>query len=352
MNRKAFHLLLIRYLDGTCTDEERQLVDQWYELLEEEDIPSVPEETLDELEARLWENVRTQIAPPPVVEETALEELPVVLPRGRVKWMVAAALLAGLLAGAYYYFGFRNKSIDSLIGMKVQEGLLKSANHGSSTESIRLEDGSLVLLQPGASIAFPRHFPANKREVYLEGGAYFDVTRQMDRPFFVYNKTVVAEVLGTSFDISIVQNKIEVKVRTGKVAVFENGRQVELNAKEKIENGVIVTPNQKATYYEDNRHFVTSLVEAPVPVGDTVKKGAEPRFIYDDTPVAEVLAALEKTYQIEIILENERLGKCPFTGDISSQGLFNKLELICQTFQANYEVAGTQILIKGGKGCN
>ena len=36
MDRKAFHLLLKRYLDGTSSEAEHRLVDHWYELLDDE----------------------------------------------------------------------------------------------------------------------------------------------------------------------------------------------------------------------------------------------------------------------------------------------------------------------------
>jgi transmembrane sensor len=116
---------------------------------------------------------------------------------------------------------------------------------------------------------------------------------------------------------------------------------------------VIITPNQKVTYYEENRHFITSLVEAPLPVhAESGKTPEEEKFVFDDTPLSEVLNTLEKTYEIEIVLENANLANCPFTGNITKQNLFNKLEIICQAFQATYDLKGTVILIKGGKGCN
>ena len=42
-------------------------------------------------------------------------------------------------------------------------------------------------------------------------------------------------------------------VRTGRVAVYENSDQVNLNNEQRKTNGVIITPNQKVTYYTEDR---------------------------------------------------------------------------------------------------
>ncbi len=57
MNRKAFRQLLKRYLDNSCTDEERRIIDQWYELLDNEHMPLSSEE-ITEVENRLWNKIQ------------------------------------------------------------------------------------------------------------------------------------------------------------------------------------------------------------------------------------------------------------------------------------------------------
>ena len=117
------------------------------------------------------------------------------------------------------------------------------------------------------------------------------------------------------------------------------------------ENKIIITPNQKVIYDNNNRHFSTAIVDTPVAL-----RPANPdqyiSFRFDETPVSEVLKAIETTYGIEITLENEKMKLCPFSGDISQQNLYTKLELICQAFHAKYEIKGVRIIIKGGRDCN
>ena len=346
MDRKSFHVLLKRYLEGSCSAVEQRMVDRWYEFLENENPASFSEEDLMDVENRIWEKI--------LQRSTGNNTGEAVIRHTKIFWkrLGVAVAVACLFGGAWLYYS-ADRSSKSLVNHKVEEGMHEEINQGNIAKQILLEDGSSVRLEPNAKIAFPPHFLNSKREVYLEGEAFFEVTKNPGRPFFVYNNNLVAEVLGTSFNIKIIKNKIEVAVRTGRVAVFENGQQINLNSQQKLQNGVIVTPNQKVTYYPENRYFVTSLVEAPVPVSagkdSTILNKA---FVFDETPLSEVLSALEKAYEIEIVLENDNLGKCPFTGDITRQSLYNKLEVVCSVFQAGYEIKGTRILIKGGKGCN
>ena len=111
-------------------------------------------------------------------------------------------------------------------------------------------------------------------------------------------------------------------------------------------------PNQKVIYDKDTRHFVSSLVDDPLPltVELTNKKAAVTNFVFEEATLKTVFESLEKMYGIDIVVENENLYNCRFTGDVDRQGLFTKLDIICQSVQASYVVEGTKILIEG-PGC-
>jgi hypothetical protein len=58
MHRNAFRQLLKRYLDNSCTDEERRIIEQWYEVLDNEQAPLSNEEVI-EIEKRLWHKIQS-----------------------------------------------------------------------------------------------------------------------------------------------------------------------------------------------------------------------------------------------------------------------------------------------------
>ena len=349
MNRKAFRQLLKRYLDNSCTDEEIRIVDQWYELLDNEHAPLSNEE-VTEVENRLWHKIQS------VTTNESFATIPLKNHKNNWwKYVAAASFIGVVILVGGIAFQNKNKSSDtpSLVIAKVSQGFSEEVNSSGSIKKIELEDGSLVSIYPGSKLAFPKHFAPGKREVYLEGEAFFTVSKNPERPFFVYNNQIVTQVLGTSFTMQNKNGKIEVAVKTGKVAVYENGEQINLNEVEQKSNGVIITPNQKVTYYQQERHFVTSIVDHPAPVPtETAQPVITNHFSYNETPLYKVLKDLEDTYKLEIVLENEKIKNCLFTGDLSDQSMFNKLESICLVFSSSYEIKGTRILLKGGKDCD
>lgn len=277
--------------------------------------------------------------------------IPVVSLRARmIRWAVAAAVLAAVVTGVYLLNNQRTGN--STPTLAFTKGMQEKTNSTGKPLKILLEDGSIVTLATGSSIHYPDHFLPAKREVFLEGEAFFEVSKNAKRPFFVYNNNIVTHVLGTSFTVKSNQQtgQVEVSVRSGRVEVYEK-REEEKSAVAG-NNGVILLPNQKVLYNEKARQFVPSLVDSPLPLitEEQEKKPGREQTAFDETPLKAVLPSLEKSYGVEIVVENEDLYKCLFTGDINQQDLFTRLEIVCRATGAAYEVKGTKVLIKG-KGC-
>lgn len=69
-----------------------------------------------------------------------------------------------------------------------------------------LSDGTKVHLNSMSSLRFPVAFTADKREVELQGEAYFEVSKT-GQPFIVNVNGMQVEVLGTTFNISAYPNE-------------------------------------------------------------------------------------------------------------------------------------------------
>lgn len=346
MSRKAFHLLLKKYLAGTCSPQERELIDQWYELLDEEGLLTREENDLSVIEDKIWQKIQDNIAIQPTAVQPKKKKhfaLPAIY-----KWVAAALII--IIAGAAYYMAAYtpHKALSSSITHLPQSSnFYTKKNNTATVMPVVLTDSSVVQLQPGTTISYPRQFASGKREVYLEGTALFKVTKNPARPFLVYTGTIVTQVLGTSFTVKKIDDHFEVAVLTGKVAVYEEGNK-QLHNK----GGVVIAPNEKVTYYSENHHFITSLVDNPVVVakGDDSVALNEP-FSFDETPVLHIIQQLEETYAVQIITENEKINRCLFSGNISGQSLYSMLDIICQAIGANYEIRGTSIILTGN-GCD
>lgn len=271
--------------------------------------------------------------------------------------LVAAAAATVLVPLCYVYF-FNNHRDEARLPITAAGTMLERTNTTTRPMSLSLEDGSLVTLDPGSKLVCPAHFPTDRREVYLEGGGFFKVSKSARQPFYVYYGNFVTHVLGTSFTIRMDkrQQQMEVAVLTGKVEVYKRPRVTQAEDSREQGDRVILTPNQRAVYRESEQRFETSLVEKPQPVrADTATletpAGDPGAIVFNTATLSDIIRSFEKIYAIDIEVENEGIGNCHFSGDLSNMDLYKQLDVICQSLNMSYEVIGTRILISG-RGCN
>ena len=103
--------------------------------------------------------------------------------------------------------------------------LLTQINNDATYTLVKtLEDGTIVYLANHSSLVLPKHFSMEKREVTLNGNAYFDVTHKKKCPFIIKTKEAVVKVLGTAFNVrSSASNTFELSVNRGRVSVTKAG---------------------------------------------------------------------------------------------------------------------------------
>ncbi len=345
MNRTAFAALLRKYQNADATVAERQVVEQWYALLDEEPRPLMAQER-KEVEERLWRALQEAVLGR---EVRALTSQPPFWQHNFFKLGIAAAVGLMLVFGYQFYQRpiLKEQTADPVAVEKV-EGMKTVANTTVKKLSVALEDGSRALLSPGSELKFPHHFAAEVREVYLTGEAFFEVSENPERPFLVNAGQITTRVLGTSFLVNAPADhaSVEVSVRTGKVSVYERDEDKAGPSKKKG-NGVVLAANHRVTFSAKDKLFLTSLVENPVPLPEA---SASVNFDFDDTPLLEVVHRLEAGYSIRIEMERKSLGVCPLTASLSGLELYEQLDIICAAIQGSYDIKGTTILISG-QGC-
>jgi hypothetical protein len=139
----------------------------------------------------------------------------------------------------------------------------------------------------------------------------------------------------------------EVTVLTGRVIVThpedhdDNLYQKLISSKKEVE----LTPNYKAVYSEAGHSLLVTIADDPVPL--TRPDGGRGGFDFNNAAVRDVLASLEGVYGIRI-RSGADIDRCTFTGDLSGQDLYERLDLICQAIGANYTRGGTDIIMSGG----
>ncbi|PWJ54074.1 FecR protein [Dyadobacter jejuensis] len=266
-----------------------------------------------------------------------------------IKWWMAAA--AFLLVAVGLVWSVQSFFSPALIEMEAHSQELDPAwaeetNNTSSQRNVTLQDGSTVLLEPGSVIRYT-DFSNEFRKVYLDGKGYFEVTKDMKKPFMVFAGGIVVKVIGTSFHVTAAKDAPQnnVMVASGKVQVFVASDKA---GKFEANPSIFLTPNQQVVFDTQTKTLTKGLVEQPI---ELIGAKEKLNFDFKNTSVHEILLSLENTYGVNIQYDQEVFKKCKITAPLSDLTLFRRLDLICQTVGATYEVFGTDIIISGGD-CN
>lgn len=353
--------LLERFFLNECSKSERLYVIEWmldssndrllktwmlehWDLLSYYDTGEVPDvnKIWENLQRSIREEYSTRIQHPP--HHTRQRKLiRIVL----ASCAVAATVLLIFFTPSLFKVSKDKESSET----RVSENLVRQKNATRDIQVIKLKDGSSIDLMPDAVIYYPSTFSKDSREVYLEGEAFFEIARNARHPFHVYTGNLVTKVLGTSFLVRAFPNAktIEVSVRTGEVLVFEKDYD-----QERISNhSVLLTPNQKTIFSIESKNFKTSLVDKPIPIpgGNKESDGQiADDFDFEEMSIKNVIQTIKSYYDIDVVVEDEALYKCTFRGNVSGLSLYEKLDVICEAIDANYQVVGTKILMRGS-GC-
>jgi transmembrane sensor len=174
------------------------------------------------------------------------------------------------------------------------------ADHATGTAQVRsvvLGDGSTVQLGPDSAIRLG--FSAGERRVtLLSGEAQFDVTPDSSRPFRVVTRHATTTVLGTCFDVVMLEESTSVSVARGHVEVDATirGSSYELFAGDWVRVGKDGSVRQGAD------------------LPDYLLAGPGSRLAVRNRPVAEVVERLRPWFSGRIVIANGSIGDQPVTG--------------------------------------
>lgn len=265
----------------------------------------------------------------------------------RNRWLAAASVALVLALGSWWLNRLPRTEPSLALSSPIPSRFTERANLTSKPLLVNLSDGSVVVLQPHSKLRFPRVFEAGKREVFLTGDAFFEVSKDPKRPFLVFAGEIVTKVLGTSFSVRAFQNErgISVRVKTGRVAVLHRDDLAPTAARKVAE--VVLKAHQQVEYSREKAEMTKSPLRAVETASDPVFY----RFEFDDAPLPTVLETLEKAYGITINYEKNQVKDCPLTARFSDQSLHEMLQFICTALDGSYTMQDGQLVLDV-KGCN
>lgn len=163
--------------------------------------------------------------------------------------------------------------------------------YGKRTEII-LPDSTKVWLNAGSYLTFSKNFMGKKREVFLQGEAFFEVTHMNQKPFYVYADDMQVKVLGTSFNVSSYKDdEVSSAVLVeGKIELTPLGRAT--FQKQVLSTGIT------ATFNKTNGKLGLESAGAQDHIAWTRK-----RLVLKSAPLPDLIRKLERVYNAEIRYE-------------------------------------------------
>jgi transmembrane sensor len=319
--------LLASFINGNCTLEEKAEVISWYNTFENNNdaIADLNIDQKNRLKYLMLNKINNGID----AHQTKKNKL-----KATIYWLsgVAASLL---IVFAIYY---QNNVNQSLTGNNIKEAkVIVLENQGNSIYKRVLEDGSIIWLSPKSKVEIPEHFANNVRVIKMDGKVFFEVSKNLKRPFLVYAKGTVTKVLGTSFLINAQNEQTQVLVVTGKVLV---------SSQERSNTKAFLLPNQKVVYNPENQ----SLQREKINNVAEIKMWQKPALSFDNQSISNVIDVLATSFNLKIDA-NSATKNCKLTADFTNQNLPDILEMLCKSIDATYEIKEGVVNIYG-KGCN
>lgn len=278
----------------------------------------------DELTDASYERIRTLLEQAHADRFTPVVELNGQRPAWHwfSSWKVAAAVvgLLGTLATGWY----------------LRESQHQHQEHTAfgETRTLRLPDGSTVQLNSNSTLTYRDDWAAGQaREVWLEGEAFFTVTKKtvagegrvnVPVKFTTHTPGLDVQVLGTQFNVNSRRGQTDVTLVEGKVKLIRTG-----DTKARV---LEMKPGQVASARPGIEQVALQATAPEVQTAWTQKQ-----FIFDKTPLRAVGQQLSDSYGLTLVFDDEALADRQFTGNLSSQEVETLLTTLAATFDLTIE---------------
>lgn len=194
---------------------------------------------------------------------------------------------------------------------------------------ITLSDGTRVWLNSGSKLEYPGEFEKGKREVILQGEAFFEVHSDQENPFYVDLGDYKVKATGTKFNISNYQadKKSSAYLSEGEVAIVrENDRREVILGKLQI---------GEAAVFDKSFRKHALIVKAD---GEKYLGWLKGRLVFRNDYMDQVADRLGRWFNAEIILQDQELKDYFFTATFQDETLEQALDLLSRSSPIEYRI--------------
>lgn len=359
--------LLKKKLKGQLSDEERLIVDDW--IREDPENPLIVEYLADKAqnnilypsdfnpdEASAWQKIKARLQ----FTET------LIYTRKQFYRLVAVITIPLMVAGFAGGFLLKHDIKSTLIS----ETFTTIYSPGGQKTLITLPDNSKVWLNAKTTLKYSSNFNQKKRELYLDGEAYFDVEKKQI-PFIVHLSAINIKVLGTAFNVKCYSDE-----KTVEATLVRGSLKIEKFA---TVNGpgeeVMLKPNQKIVFQKETLDSDNTVVDQgksasqPLDIIITKKTVLPVKIIgfadnYDtkistswkdglmilkSEKLKDLATMIERRYDVKIVFENEEIKNFEYSGTLHELSLEQLMNALKMTSPIIFTIKEKTVLIKENK---
>lgn len=329
IDEQHFRQLLDAYLEGKASPAETKLLDDFFDT-----YPQARRQSFGADEAAreaIWRKLASKLPEPARQRSTKM--------LSARSWYSMAAVFALFVTVSWFLISRRESEEQKLNPVAMQ--MHQAVTDRGQKLKVELLDGSTVILNANSKLEFPEQFNGQRREVYLEGEAYFQVAHDATHPFIVHTNAASTTVLGTSFNVKLTAGHgTQVTLVDGKVDVST------LPDKSNPAQHIILMPNQQAVVTNGNDKIEVRDVDVSAFVDwkDNILR-------FDNMRLDEAVALIEDWYNVDITLEDPALANCTINATYRKETLKNVLASLGYMLKITYRQDGKNITLQG-RGCN
>jgi transmembrane sensor len=271
------------------------------------------------------------------------------------RFAAAVLLLTALGIGSIFVF--------KLPEQKTEAAYFEALAPKGSRSFITLSDGTTVWLNSGTKLRYQRNFGQERRDLFLEGEAFFVVAENKQIPFRVNTSDICITATGTAFNVKAYddENIVETTLENGEVridAVNTSRNKPEITP-------VFLKPNQKAVFTKSSKNLRINNDEQKTRLSGNVSRTKtrtislkidtlvdtklttswkDSRWIFKSEKLIMLAPILERRYDITITFRDSVLQSYKFTGTLKEESLEQVLMAMCLAAPIRYEISHNKVL--------
>ena len=261
-----------------------------------------------------------------------------------------------LTTGVIYIFTQRKDS-----KLPAEQAISSVVTKNGNRTKIVLPDGSQVWLNAGSTLDYNNSvFNKDLREVTLNGEAYFDVTKNADKPFIIHTKKMDVKVIGTVFNVRSYNYE-----KTAEASLIRGS--IEVTLKDRKDQKIILKPNEKISIATQEPETALSKPGKTPAVKNTrsipqilVKElktstrydniipeiaWTQNKLFFEDESLENIAPVMERWFGKKVVIANASLKNLHYYGNFENETMEEVLSALKLSKPFNFKIEHDSVLI-------